>query len=66
MNITVNGKLETIERNITIGDFLKLKSLEPERVVVEHNLNIVERENLGDTVLTENDTLEILRFVGGG
>ena len=66
MNITVNGKLETLEQNITISDFLKLKHLEPEKVVVEHNLKIVERENLNDVVLQENDSLEVMRFVGGG
>jgi sulfur carrier protein len=66
MKITVNGKLETVAPDITINDFLILKHLDPEKVVVEHNLNIVARENLGDVILTENDSLEVLRFVGGG
>jgi sulfur carrier protein len=66
MKITVNGKLETVAPDITINDFLILKHLDPEKVVVEHNLDIVARENLGDVILTENDSLEVLRFVGGG
>ena len=66
MNITVNGKQETVETDITLSNFLKIKDLDPEKVVVEHNLKIVERENLGDVILAENDCLEVLRFVGGG
>ena len=66
MNITVNGKLETVKPDITIGEFLKSKELDSEKVVVEHNLEIVERENFGNVVLSENDSLEVLRFVGGG
>jgi len=66
MNITVNGKQETVKPGTTISDFLKSKDLKPEEVVVEHNLEIVNRDNLGDAILAENDSLEVIRFVGGG
>ena len=66
MIITINGKSETVDPDITINDFLKQKRLDPEKVVVEHNLEIVERENYGNVRLNENDNLEVLRFVGGG
>ena len=66
MNITVNGKLETVEPGTTISDFLNSKRLDPEKVVVELNLEIVDREKLGIVKLRENDSLEVLRFVGGG
>ena len=66
MTIIVNGKTEQIEEEATLLDFLASKSLDPEKVVVELNLDIIARENLKDTLLKENDSLEILRFVGGG
>jgi len=66
MNVTVNGKVETVDEKMTISDFLAQKKLEPEKVVVEHNMDIIDRENLNNVILMENDTLEILRFVGGG
>jgi len=47
-------------------DFINMKGLEPERIVVEHNFNIVRREDWDKVVLKENDNLEFLRFVGGG
>jgi sulfur carrier protein len=66
MKITVNGKIEIVDEKTTINDFLVQKNLEPEKVVVEHNTDIMDRKNLDNVILNENDTLEILRFVGGG
>ncbi|MDY6879348.1 MAG: sulfur carrier protein ThiS [Thermodesulfobacteriota bacterium] len=64
--ITVNGKKETIEENTRISDFLASKKLNPDKVVVEYNQDILNRENFENSVLWENDVLEILRIVGGG
>ena len=66
MTIVVNGKTEQIEKEASLLDFLASKSLDPEKVVVELNLDIIAKENLKDIMLKENDSLEILRFVGGG
>lgn len=39
---------------------------EPERVVVERNLEIVPKEQLAQVVIQDEDVIEVLRFVGGG
>ncbi len=66
MNIRVNGQIESVEHNTTIIDILNQKSLNPENVVVEYNLNIVKSDLWNNTILKENDSLEVLSFVGGG
>ncbi len=66
MTVTVNGKEEQIVLEISILEFLTSKEIDPNAVVVEHNFNIIEKENLGSVMLQENDTLEVLKFVGGG
>ncbi len=66
MTITVNGKIEELPEPITILDFLVRNNLHPEKVVVELNLDIISKDTLKDVMLRDNDTLEILRFVGGG
>lgn len=66
ITITVNGKAVTIKENSRISDFLALKKLRSDRVVVEYNLDIIDKDSLEDTILQENDTLEILQIVGGG
>ena len=65
MNITVNGDIESIEP-CTIDEYVRQKDLNPDALVVEHNLEIVKRERWGEIRLEANDTLELLSFVGGG
>lgn len=66
MIITVNGQKTTVNDGITLYDFLKLKGLDLQKMVVEHNYRIVKTEEWPNIVLQENDNLEILKFVGGG
>lgn len=66
MVITVNGKQEQLEQEMSVEAFLNAKGLSPEVVVVEHNGSIVKKEQMSSIVLNDNDTLEVLRFVGGG
>jgi sulfur carrier protein len=65
MKITVNGCSETIDDG-SIADFLAGKGLTGDGVVVEHNYQIVKRDKWPETLLRENDNLEVLNFVGGG
>ena len=66
ISITVNSMRKTVEKNTSIYDFLSVNGLDPDLVVIEHNLSITVREDLEKIFLKENDTLEILRIVGGG
>ena len=47
-------------------DVLLKEGYEPERVVVERNLEIVPKDQLPHVVLQDEDVIEVLRFVGGG
>jgi len=66
MKIILNGREEFLEGVTTISGLIALKKLNPNAVIVEHNYNLVKKENWNDMVIKENDRLEILRFVGGG
>lgn len=55
-----------MEDKTNIADFLKKNNINPVGVTIEHNLEIVNQENIAKIILKEGDTLEILRFVGGG
>ena len=66
MEIRLNGKPEPLTGTITVGDLVRKKGLAPETIVVEHNLAIIATEDLDRVRLKDNDSLEILRFVGGG
>ncbi len=66
MNISVNGKSETVGPGSTVASVLKAKELDPALVSVEHNGKILEKSDLDGVILSEGDELEILFFMGGG
>ena len=63
--VTINGKQEQAA-GMTILAYLQQAGYTPERVVVEKNLEIIPRESLNSTLLEDGDSVEGLRFVGGG
>jgi thiamine biosynthesis protein ThiS len=66
MTITVNGEArETADGQTVLGLLEELK-LQPGATVVERNAAIVDRDAYASTALEEGDTLELVRFVGGG
>lgn len=65
MQLTINGQLREFESPLTISQLLQQLELEPQRVVIELNRNILTAE-AHDTELHEGDILELIQFVGGG
>ncbi len=66
MQITLNGKPHTLEKPINILEFSEILRLEPTRVAVERNREIVPRSLYSETMLKAGDELEIVTFIGGG
>lgn len=66
MNLKINGKDISTGAQKTLEELISEKGLHPEKIVVEHNLRIVPREEWPKTALNNNDTVEIVSFVGGG
>ena len=66
MNITINGNDHTIEQIQTIEDMLTQLGLGEKLVIVEQNRQIIDRMAYDQTVVRDNDTFEIVHFVGGG
>lgn len=66
IQILLNGKKTAIKSSTSLLDVLKLQGFELERLVVEHNFEIVKQADWGNIALKPNDKLEILSFVGGG
>lgn len=65
MNITTNGAAVSIEP-LSVQDYLISLDIDPRRVAVELNRDILPKAQYQETLLKEGDTLEIVHFVGGG
>ncbi len=66
MNIIVNGEARSLDAPVTISALLETLDVNPLTIVVEHNGTILERDDFGRKMVGEGDTLELIRFVGGG
>ena len=66
MDITVNGEKKRFEGPITVAGLLAALELQPRKIAVERNLEIVPRSLFGETALSDGDKIGIVQFVGGG
>ncbi|GMW02927.1 MAG: hypothetical protein AMXMBFR84_40630 [Candidatus Hydrogenedentota bacterium] len=66
MKIMLNGSTKEIAGDVSVNALLASLNFQPEGTVVERNGDIVDRASYGDTLLAEGDTIELVRFVGGG
>ena len=66
MQITVNGEDKEYSTGMSLSELLKSFDFDERYVAVELNRKIVPRMQFSEKLLMENDTLEIVTFVGGG
>ena len=66
MKVTINGREEALEEELTLLELLQKKNLRPEIVAVELNKDIIDKTLYKSTPVKENDILEIIHFIGGG
>jgi thiazole synthase len=66
MQIRINGEPKTLADGLTVAELLVELSLEPTRVAVECNKQLVRRTTFADAALADGDELEIVTLVGGG
>ncbi len=65
VQIVVNGEERTVAA-MSVLAFLASLGIDPQRVAVELNLDILPKSDYATTELKEGDRLEIVHFVGGG
>ena len=64
LSISVNGEHRRIRDGMTIADLALELGLEPTRVAVERNMEVVPRSTLADVRVEDGDDFEIVTFVG--
>ena len=66
LSVRVNGEQRHLPAGATIAAMLRELGLDPARVAVERNLEIVSRSTLEAVAVEDGDAFEIVHFVGGG
>ncbi len=66
LSIQVNGETRRVSGGVTVAQMVSELGLDPLRVAVERNLEVVPRSQLGEVQVEDGDDYEIVHFVGGG
>ncbi len=64
--VKVNGKETPEAQGMKVLDFLLSKNYKPALIAVELNGSILPKSEYESCIINENDTLEVVSFVGGG
>ncbi len=66
MRLVINGEARTFAELSDVASLVAVLKLDPRKVAVERNLEIVPRSTYARAALSDGDRIEIVQFVGGG
>ncbi|MFP4134495.1 MAG: sulfur carrier protein ThiS [Halothece sp.] len=66
ITLTINGETVTCPAQTPISDVITKFNYNPRLVAIEYNGEILHRQHWSETLVQENDQLEIVTIVGGG
>lgn len=66
ISIQMNGEARSAASGLSIAALLAELGVDPGKVAVERNLEIVPRSTLSAVLVEDGDRFEIVHFVGGG
>jgi thiazole synthase len=66
LNVTLNGESKSLTGGLTVRTMLTSMGLDPAKIAVERNLEIVPRSTYDQVAVADGDRFEIVHFIGGG
>jgi thiamine biosynthesis protein ThiS len=66
MRVLINGEVKELRGEQSLDELVKRLDLPTQRVAVELNRIVVRRTDWQNTLINDNDRIEIVHFVGGG
>jgi len=64
--IQLNGDLYEINNGTSLNELLNKLKIQKNKVAIELNGEIVEKNKYSNLILNKNDKVEIVQFIGGG
>ena len=66
IKIRLNGKLKSVNKNISLLELTNNIKIPFKKVAIELNQVIVDKKKMSKIILKNNDRIEIVHFIGGG
>ncbi len=62
----INGKEVALEQEITLDDLMESQGFDIRKIAVMKNGEIIPKADYSQTIVNNEDSLEVVNFVGGG
>jgi thiamine biosynthesis protein ThiS len=66
IKIKLNGKISIMPNNLTILGYIKKLKIPLNKVAIELNHEIIDKNKLDKIKIKKDDKIEIVHFIGGG
>lgn len=66
IEVIINGNNVVLKSSETVFDMVKERNISGEMFVIEHNKEVVSKDNYKKTKIKNGDKFEIVGFFGGG
>jgi thiazole synthase len=66
LTVTINGEARQLNGSVNLTELVTQMGLDPAKIAVERNLEVVPRSQYKDITVADGDRLEIVHFIGGG
>lgn len=66
MKVIINGQDKILEDNLSLKEIIQNLNIEDKVMACAVNMDIVKKESWSSYIPKDNDTIELLNFVGGG
>jgi len=66
IKIKVNGKVQTLQDKTNMFKLVNILKIPIKKVAIELNQEIIDKKKLNKIILKNNDSVEIVHFIGGG
>ncbi|MGE5516759.1 MAG: sulfur carrier protein ThiS [Bacteroidota bacterium] len=66
MNVTINGEERAFSAPMSVEALLRELGVDPRKVAIERNLEIVPKSTYDAVMVSDGDRLEVVHFIGGG
>lgn len=66
IRITINGEEQELPDAAPLTEYVSSLGVNPKMIAIAHNGEVLRRDEWGEVDLSDGDTLEVVRAVGGG
>ena len=66
IQVTINGKDHELTEPTPVSEYVATLGVEPKMIAIAHNGEVLRQDEWADVTVSDGDTLEVVRAVGGG